>query len=253
MNLHPSFAYSDLPAPVAAELEAAAARIRERLTQQVRDILATGRDLLQIKDRLDHGQFESWLAHEFNMTGRTAQKYMRAAEWMADKSELSSFLSPTSVYMLSAKSTPDVVHDQIDERIQKGWPVEPERIRDLIKEAKVHERKAKNRKGKRQAREARKRRAAREERQRRKEEDERQHIETATIAVARQVADILVNKLSKDEINKVYDALGNFHMSKTMLRETITAASALGKANHQNCRNDPGDDSAAWPKHGGAP
>ena len=31
------FAYSDLPAPVGAELQAVTARIRERLTQQVRD------------------------------------------------------------------------------------------------------------------------------------------------------------------------------------------------------------------------
>ncbi len=37
------FAYPDLPAPVAAELEAAAARIQSRLTRQVRDILEARR------------------------------------------------------------------------------------------------------------------------------------------------------------------------------------------------------------------
>ena len=33
------FAYSDLPAPVAAEVEAATARIKDRLTRQVKDIV----------------------------------------------------------------------------------------------------------------------------------------------------------------------------------------------------------------------
>ncbi len=64
------FNYSDLPAPVAAELEAVTARIKDNLTRQVKNIILTGRDLLEAKSKLQHGQFESWLAQEFDLTDR---------------------------------------------------------------------------------------------------------------------------------------------------------------------------------------
>ena len=51
------FTYSDLSAPVAAEVEAATTRIKNRLTRQVKDIIETGRDLIEVKGKLRHGQF----------------------------------------------------------------------------------------------------------------------------------------------------------------------------------------------------
>ncbi len=109
------FNYSDLPTPVAAELQAVTNRIKERLTRQVADIIATGLDLLEVKSALEHGQFEHWLDSEFGMTVRTAQRFMRASEWAQDKNDIVSHLTPTTVYMLSAKSTPEGVHEQVVE------------------------------------------------------------------------------------------------------------------------------------------
>ena len=68
-----SFAYSDLPAPIAAEVRDATTRIKDRLTRQVKDIIETGRDLLEVKSKLPHGQFEHWLAEEFGMTDRLSE------------------------------------------------------------------------------------------------------------------------------------------------------------------------------------
>ena len=146
------FTYTDLPAPVAAEVEAATTRIKDRMARTVTGIIETGRDLTEVKDKLEHGQFESWLNTSFNMTDRTARRFMQAATWAEDKTDTVSVLTPTTIYMLSAKSTPDVVHDQVVERIEKGMPTEPERVRHLIKEAKSIEREVKSRKGQREAR-----------------------------------------------------------------------------------------------------
>ena len=82
------FTYSDLPAPIAAELQAVTARIKERLTRQVSDIIETGRDLIEVKSRLEHGQFGRWLESEFSMTPRTARLFMQAATWAEGKSEI---------------------------------------------------------------------------------------------------------------------------------------------------------------------
>ncbi len=79
------FTYSDLPAPLAAEVQAVTARIKDRLTRQVADIIETGRDLIEVKEKLEHGQFERWLDSEFGMTVRTAQRFMRASEWPATR------------------------------------------------------------------------------------------------------------------------------------------------------------------------
>ncbi len=168
------FTYSDLPAPVVAELQAVTSRIKDRLTRQVRDIIEIGRDLIEVKAKLQHGQFESWLAQEFDLTDRTAQNYMRAAEYMADKSETVSFLTPASIYLLSAPSAPEGVYEKVVERLEKGLRAEPGYIRHVIQEAKIREREAKNRKGKRETPAERKRREARWERERRKKEEERQ-------------------------------------------------------------------------------
>ena len=104
------FTYSDLSASVAVELQAVTARIKDRLTRQVSDIIETGRDLIEVKSKLQHGQFEMWLAQEFNMTDRTARRFMQAATWAEGKSDTVSVLTPTVVYLLSAKNTPEGVH-----------------------------------------------------------------------------------------------------------------------------------------------
>ncbi len=158
-----TFTYSDLPAPISAEVEAATTRIRERLTRQVKDIIETGCDLQEVKDKLQHGQFEAWLNSEFGMAVRTAQRFMRASEWAQDKNDIVSHLTPTTVYMLSAKSTPEGVHEQVVERLERGLPAEPEYVRHVVHEAKLREREAKNTKGKREARDAQKRRESRPE------------------------------------------------------------------------------------------
>ena len=59
---------------------------------------------------------------------------------------------------------------------------------------------------------------------RREEEDERQRIETAAMAIAREIADILVNKLSEDEIKKVDDALRDHNVTYIIWIEALLDA-----------------------------
>ncbi len=219
------FTYSDLPAPVAAELQAVTNRIKERLTRQVADIIATGRDLIEVKSKLEHGQFASWLNRSFNMTVRTAQKYMRAAEWVADKSELSSHLTPTTIYLLSAPSTPEAAQRQVLGDLEAGKVVNHREVCEVVQKVKHQEREAKKWKG--ETRAERKERKAREEHLRRKHE----RIETAAMAVAREVADILVNKLSDEEITKVEEALMGLNVDFVHLRGAIIDARQLHSDN----------------------
>ena len=226
------FTYAELRASVAAEVEAATTRIKNRIARLVPDIIETGRDLTDVKSKLEHGQFESWLNTSFNMTTRTAQKYMRAAEWMADKSELSSHLTPNTIYLLSAPSTPDSVQQQVLGDLEAGKPVNHREVREVVQEAKFQERQKKTAEQRKINRERRKRSNARREQEQRKDEEERQRRKTAAEAVAREVANILVNKLSKDEIRKVHEVLGDWDVTDTMLSKAITEA--MGETRHSH-------------------
>ena len=68
----------------AVEIRQIAIRIRSRQRNRVADMLATGADLVAVKDKLKHGRFKDWLKAEFDMTDRTAQTYMRAARVLGE-------------------------------------------------------------------------------------------------------------------------------------------------------------------------
>ncbi len=218
-----SFAYSDLPAPIAAEVRDATARIKDRLTLQV---IETGRDLLEVKSKLQHGQFEHWLAEEFGMTDRSARRFMQAATWAEGKSDMVSVLTPTAVYMLSAKSTPDVVHEQVIERIEKGLPAEPEMVRHLIKEAKFIERQAKNRKGKREARKARENRRGTKE-QEEQAADRQRDLELRVVQQeAQEAAKFLRDRLSAEDFSEFRQAIVDYSVYAAFLRVPVDGYAA---------------------------
>ena len=216
------FAYSDLPAPIAAEVRDATARIKNRLACQVNDMIETGNDLIGVKSKTEHGQFKHWLDSELNMNIRTAQRFMRAAEWAEGKHDTVSHLPPTMIYLLSAPSTPESIQRQVFDDLEAGNPINHHEVRDAVAEVKSQERQEKTAEQRKKDLKLKKRSQARWERERRKEAEEQQRRDAAGKAVAREVADILSNKLSKDEIKIVYDALGNFDVNRLMLREAIS-------------------------------
>jgi hypothetical protein len=131
---------TDITTPELAQI---AERIRGRIRRTITDIIETGRDLAEVKAKLGHGHFGEWVWNEFNMTNRTAQNYMGAAEWAEDKNEIVSHLSPTIVYALAAPSTPSSVTDRIVADAKAGRPVNDEYVKRHIKSAIEDERKRK--------------------------------------------------------------------------------------------------------------
>jgi hypothetical protein len=119
------FDYDALEPDSAKLAQDAADRIRDRLK---RDYLATGHDLNRVKERLGHGRFGAWLAAEFGMTARTAERYMSAARFEIDKSDIVSLLLPETIRTLSAPSLPAIVRDGLCERAKRGERLLPKDI-----------------------------------------------------------------------------------------------------------------------------
>ena len=118
------------------EMEEIADRIRARIRRTVEDIIETGRDLATVKDSMGFGEFTKWLDREFSMTDRTARNYMRAATWAEGKTEIISDLSPTTLYLLAAPSTPEDIWKEVIADIDAGKPIDEKKIKRRVQEVK---------------------------------------------------------------------------------------------------------------------
>jgi len=89
---------------------------RGLLKRTAQHILAIGRSLHEVKERLPHGQFLAWLQAEFAMSERQARNFMHVATRFGTKPEILADLSLTIIYALAPPSTSQAVIDQVESK-----------------------------------------------------------------------------------------------------------------------------------------
>ena len=109
------FDYNQLAPDLALQMRGAADRVRQSVRASIIDV---GRELLQVKERLEHGQFVAWVERECQLRIKTAERRMRAAD--VAKNDKLSYLPPDGLLALSARSAPATAVDAIMERIDAG-------------------------------------------------------------------------------------------------------------------------------------
>jgi hypothetical protein len=114
------FDYGTVPPNVAAALRAQAARIRDAAKVTTSAVIQIGNDLIAVKQALEHGNFRNWIEAECGFSARSAENYIRAAEFAEGKNETVAFLSPATVYKLAAKSTPTEIVNAVLQRAERG-------------------------------------------------------------------------------------------------------------------------------------
>ena len=96
-------------------------------------VIELGRELIDVKARLPHGQFGPWVEAECGFTIRTAENYIKAAKFVVGKNETAvSHLAPAVVYQLAAKSAPAALVD----RVAKGEVVTDGEVKAELAKAK---------------------------------------------------------------------------------------------------------------------
>jgi hypothetical protein len=202
--------YAGLPAETRDIVRSAAARIRERRQRQIEDIIAIGRDLLLVKERLGPGQFLAWLQVEVALSERSAQNDMQVAEEFEAKSATVADLAPTVVSKLAAKTIPSEGKQDILRQLEHDDRPSPAEIKqqivaaqDQVREQKDQDRKAQRRAktwakmtpGERTKFEKREQRRERQERQRLQELEEK---ERQRMAEAENLLDVLIERLGTE-------------------------------------------------------
>ncbi|MGY3621913.1 DUF3102 domain-containing protein [Bradyrhizobium sp. USDA 10063] len=130
------FSYESVPSNVAAFLRGQADRIRQQCAISVIQI---GKALIEAKRYLSHGEFLRWVESEVCIPSRSAQAYMRAAKWAADKHATVARLSPSALYLLSASGTPEEFATDILNRIEAGEYISPSAMRAELKMLRANE------------------------------------------------------------------------------------------------------------------
>src|SRR3981081_1957699 len=70
------FDYSGISPALVPNLQAQAKLIKNMIAKTTESIIEVGRNLIAVKQQLDHGQFMDWVEIEVGIVKRTAQSYM---------------------------------------------------------------------------------------------------------------------------------------------------------------------------------
>jgi hypothetical protein len=107
--------YSQLPTELQAPLMLSARRIKTSGLRIRNDMIHIGRELTEAKARLPHGEFSNWLSTEFDMSDRSARRFMQIYTEFSDQPEAFSLLSGRALGVLA---DPDVPQEARDEAIE---------------------------------------------------------------------------------------------------------------------------------------
>jgi len=124
------FDYGSVSVSVAKFLVGQADRIRRHCATSAVQI---GKALLEAKRHLSHGEFLRWVECEVGIPARTAQAYMRLANWVSDKHASVAHLPPTILYLLSSTGTPQDFVKAVLERAESGETCQASAVREELK------------------------------------------------------------------------------------------------------------------------
>lgn len=114
------FDYASLDLDTAQFIREQTGEIRGLMRRTAQDIFEIGQKLVEIKAKLGHGRFGTWLAVEFDWTERTAQQFMNVARQFKAENFSDLQLAPSALYLLAAPSTPPKVRQEAIARAESG-------------------------------------------------------------------------------------------------------------------------------------
>jgi hypothetical protein len=129
------FDYCGISPSLVSHLQAQAKLIKNLIAKTTEGLIEVGRNLVAVKQRLNHGQFIDWVEIEVGIDKRTAQSYMAIARFAEAKGTTVALLPPTTAHRLAAISAPVEVVDHVLDRAINGEIVPDGQVKDMFKNA----------------------------------------------------------------------------------------------------------------------
>jgi Protein of unknown function (DUF3102) len=128
-----TFDYSVFDQDTTAFLQETEDKIVGRTQRYIKD---TGRDLLEAKKRIGHGNFVDWIRARFDMSEDTAQNLMNVARNFGEIPN-GSFFADRALYLLSRKSTPEDARQEAKDRAMSGEAITLEVAKEIVETKKA--------------------------------------------------------------------------------------------------------------------
>ena len=127
-----AFLYDGLDPTIVKRLKSLETTIQRNGRSTIKAMQSIGLALLDAKAQLNHGQFKGWVVSQCGICIRTAERYMRAAEFLEDKYDTVSHLQPSTIYKLSAKGMPEPVLEQVLLGLSEQPSLNDHQVNELI-------------------------------------------------------------------------------------------------------------------------
>ena len=127
------FTYATLEPAEADVARAAADAIRTAMSRSVREV---GDHLIRAKEALPHGAFRKWCEDELDITPRSAQRYMEATRFLADKCDTLSLLPAMVLYELASPKTDLAIVAEIVTAAESSDPLAAAEVKRRLSNAK---------------------------------------------------------------------------------------------------------------------
>ncbi len=128
------FDYAALDTTTADFVRGQTAFIKKLYRGTIQNIVDIGKSLLDVKEKLDYGQFGEWLEAEFAWKERTAQNYMNVAK-NAKFADLDT-LPVSALYLIASPTAPDAAVEEIVDRAEAGEKVTVAEVKSTLEEHK---------------------------------------------------------------------------------------------------------------------
>jgi hypothetical protein len=121
---------------VTTELDRLATRVRTALRNQTKNVIEIGKLLIESRKHLEHGEWQTWLAENFDLTYHTALNYTKAAEYVSRKvkSETVSLfanVAPTVLYRLAEGDYDEREEVEILTQAKAGKRIDKDRVEEI--------------------------------------------------------------------------------------------------------------------------
>ena len=113
--------------------------IKSLMRRNVQENIDIGQKLIEVKEKLDRGQFGKWIAAEFDWGWTTACKFMNVAKTLKFSHCENLQIALSALYLISHPSTPEEARQEILKLAEKGESIRYKRARTIIDRHKKEE------------------------------------------------------------------------------------------------------------------
>lgn len=126
------FDYGALDAETRVAVQERTAEIKALMKRAASDIIEIGQGLIEVKGRMPHGSFRSWLDAEFDWSYELAVRFMRVAETFNSVNFTDLRFAPSALYLLAAPSTPESAREEALQRAEAGESITHGLAREIV-------------------------------------------------------------------------------------------------------------------------